>query len=156
MLASDNPNHSLGLVIYDVARQLRINFDRRATGIGMSRAQFSILVALKRNEGQRQVDLAEAMELKPISVVRLLDKLEKQGLIERRDDPDDRRAKRLYLTAKAAPLLDKLWIHGAETRKDALAGFTPEEDTQLMELLMRIRTNLSEKNQTRTKKAVAA
>ena len=81
----------------------------------MTRAQWAVLVRLDRSEGLNQSELAEMLDLQPITLTRLLDKLCDSGLIERRPDPDDRRAKRLFLTAAARPLLEQLSVLGEET-----------------------------------------
>ena len=87
--------------------------DQRARQFGISRAQWAVLVRLDRNEGLKQSELAEMLDLQPITLTRLLDRLADNGLIERRADPNDRRANRLYLTPAARPLLERLADLGA-------------------------------------------
>ena len=91
--------------INDVARLLRTLADQRAAKFGMTRAQWAVLFRLDRTQGLKQCELAEILDLQPITLTRQLDRLCDSGLIERRPDPDDRRVKRLYLTPAAAPVL---------------------------------------------------
>src|ERR1700723_876247 len=115
-----------GFIISDVARLLRTYADHKAAQFGMTRAQWAVLVRLDRAEGINQSELAEMLDLQPITLPRLLDKLAESGLIERRPDPDDRRAKRLFLTPAARPLLERLGSLGDELMGTALAGVDRE------------------------------
>jgi MarR family transcriptional regulator, transcriptional regulator for hemolysin len=133
---------SFGFLVNDVSRLLRRNFDKRAQKIGLSRAQWQVLAWLKRNEGISQTKLAELLEMSPMTLVRLIDRLEIQGLVERRAHPSDRRIYQLYLAGNAQPSLDRLWAMGAETRAEALAGIAPEVERVLVEILLKIRKNL--------------
>src|ERR1700691_1971696 len=108
-------------MLNDVARLLRTYADHRAAQFGMTRAQWAVLVRLDRSEGLNQSELAETLDLQPITLTRLLDKLCDSGLIERRPDPNDRRAKRLFLTAAARPLLERLSAFGEDMMGSALA-----------------------------------
>ena len=101
-------NREFSFILNDVARLLRTYADHKAAQFGMTRAQWAVLVRLDRAEGLSQSELAEMLDLQPITLTRLLDKLADSGLIERRADPDDRRAKRLFLTPAARPLLEQL------------------------------------------------
>jgi MarR family transcriptional regulator for hemolysin len=94
--------------IVESSRLLRNYIDQRAKGRGTTRAQWIVLFRLRQQEGLSQVDLAEVLELQPISLVRLLDRLVEHGLLERRNDPKDRRANRLFLTASGRQLVDDL------------------------------------------------
>lgn len=138
-----NLNSSIGFLIHDVARMMRWNFDRQAQGLGLTRAQWSVLAHLKRNNGAQQKVLAELMDVKPITLARHIDRLEQQGWVQRRDDPDDRRSKRLYLLPRAEPQLKLMQNLGQKVRKQALAGISEQEEHLLTELLTRIRDNLS-------------
>lgn len=95
-------------LLNDVARMLRTLADHEARKFGMTRAQWGVLFRLERSEGLKQSELAELLEIQPITLTRLIDRLHDNGLIERRSDPSDRRAKRLFLTPAARPLLDRL------------------------------------------------
>ena len=135
--------NSLGFIIHDVARQMRWDFDRQSQGLGLTRAQWSVLAHLKRKDGVQQKTLADLMEIKPITLARHIDKLETEGWVERRDDPQDRRAKRLFLTPKSAPMLNSLYEVGQKVHKKALQGISTSDEKQLLDLLVRIRDNLS-------------
>src|SRR6516164_11596657 len=101
-------NRELAFAINDVARLLRTYADHEARRFGMTRAKWAVLARLDRFEGLKQAELAEMLDLQPISLTRLLDGLADNGLIERRPDPNDRRGNRLYLTPAARPLLERL------------------------------------------------
>src|SRR4029079_7639541 len=101
-------NREILFVISDVGRLLRTYADQKARRVGMTRAQWAVLLRLERHEGLKQSDLAEVFDIQPITLTRLVDRLCDNGLIERRADPKDRRAKRLYLTPAARPLLDRI------------------------------------------------
>ena len=143
-LAHDLPNRTLGFVLGDVARLLRKRFEQRAraAALGLTRAQSSVLAYLARQEGINQAALAHILEIEPITLVRLLDRLQSVGLVERRADPKDRRAYLLYLTAAAYPLLDRIFALAAEVREESLAGI-PEPDRQrLLDVLIAMKGNL--------------
>jgi DNA-binding MarR family transcriptional regulator len=135
-------DNSLGFVIHDVSRLLRLEFDRQAHALGLTRAQWSVLAHLQRQEGVQQVDLAHTMDIAPITLARHLDRLEQDGWLKREDDTSDRRAKRVYLTAKAAPMIKSLKQVGKKVRKKALLGIDEHEFNTFMELLFRMRGNL--------------
>src|SRR3974390_1319371 len=102
-----NPvEREIGFLINDVARLLRTHADQKASQFGMTRAQWAVLVRIERCQGLKQSELAEILDLQPITLTRLIDRLCDSGLIERRADPADRRAKRLFLTPAARPVLD--------------------------------------------------
>ena len=119
-------------------------FEQRARPVGLSRAQWRALAHLQRSEGVNQSRLAELLELEPISVARLIDRMEQAGFVERRKDPADRRAHRLYLTSRAGPLLQQGRALGDAVRGEAFAGFSESERETVTDLLVRIRSNLSE------------
>jgi MarR family transcriptional regulator, transcriptional regulator for hemolysin len=137
-------NRSFGFVLYETARLLSKRFDQRSKRLGLTRAQCQVLAYLVYHEGINQARLAELLELEPISVARLIDRMAQAGWVERRPDPQDRRAWRLFITDKAKPLFAEMIAVGREVRAEALSGFTPEESDQIMELLLRARRNLSE------------
>src|SRR5580704_19307784 len=119
-------NREFAFILNDVARLLRTYADYRAAQFGMTRAQWAVLVRLDLYEGLNQSELAEMLDLQPITLTRLLDKLCDSGLIERRPDPDDRRAKRLFLTPAARPLLEHLGSVGEDVMAAVLAGLEPQ------------------------------
>ena len=132
----------VGFLLSDTARILRRIIDKRARSIGMSRAQWAVLSRVSRNEGLRQVDLAAEMDMEPISVARIIDKLQAAGLVERRPDPDDRRAYRLHLLPAAGPVLEQVRAIGSSVLEPVLADFKPSEVDALVATLEGIRTNL--------------
>ena len=132
----------IGFALHDVARMLRTFADQRARDLCMTRAQWAVLVKLQRCEGVKQAELAESLDLAPITLARLIDKLTASGLVERRPDAADRRAYRLFLTEKALPVLERLGALGEELMARALAGLPPETLATLRQGLERIRGNL--------------
>ena len=132
----------LAFSINDVARLLRTYADYKAAQFGMSRAKWAVLARLDRFEGLKQTELADMLDLQPISLTRLLDGLCDNGMIERRPDPSDRRAKRLFLTAAARPLLNRLSDLGEEVMGMALAGVDRVEAKALLAQLSIIKDNL--------------
>jgi len=137
-----DPERSVGFLLHEVSRLLRRNFNRRVQDLGMSQAQWQALAHLSRLEGASQVTLAERLEIQPITLGRLIDRLEEAGLVERRRDPADRRAVRLYLTDKAQPLIDRMWAVAAKTREDAMASLPDERRELLIETLYAMKANL--------------
>lgn len=139
-----DPEQSIGFLVNDVARLLRRNFNRRAQKLGLSQAQWQALAYLSREEGVNQVTLAERLEIQPMTLARLIDRLQDAGLVARQPDPDDRRAFRLYLTAAAQPLLARMWDLALETREEALSGLTEDKKQALIDALRHIKRNLAE------------
>ena len=129
--------------LHSAARLLRRDFDRRAKAHGLSRSRWQVLWHLAREQGQKQAELAERMDVAPISLARQLDKLQEEGLVERRSDPSDRRCFRIYLTDTAAPALKVLQELAQQTRERAMAGFAAGEVQLLQGLLGRLRQNLT-------------
>ena len=132
----------IAMNIMDVARLLRTYADQRARQFGISRAQWVVLIRLDRSEGLKQSELAEILDLQPISLTRLLDRLAENGLIERRADPNDRRVNRLYLTPAARPLLNQLTALGNEMMDEVLAGLDGRANERLLKDLLHIKDNL--------------
>jgi MarR family transcriptional regulator for hemolysin len=128
---------------------LRTYADQEAAQFGTTRAQWVVLARLDRSEGLKQSELAEVLDLQPISLTRLLDKLCEGGLIERRADPIDRRAKRLFLTPAARPLLEKLGDLGEKLMGTALSGVDRESVEQMIEKLGLVKENLRQAIQQR-------
>jgi DNA-binding MarR family transcriptional regulator len=134
---------TIGFLVNDAARLMRRDFERRTRSLGLTRAQWQTLFHLHRNEGCNQATLADLLDVEPITLTRVIDRLASSGLVERRADPGDRRARLLFLGERAHPLLEELKALGAETRETALAGISDDERTQLMTLLTKMRANLS-------------
>jgi len=126
----------------DVARAMRTYFDQRAREHGMTRAQWGALLRLERQEGMTQAEMAESLEIQPISLARLIDRLCDQRLVERRPHPTDRRANRLYLTASGRARLAQLVPLGREVSAEVLASFGEGETSKLLETLLRIKNNI--------------
>jgi DNA-binding MarR family transcriptional regulator len=141
------PAQMLGLIVNDLARLLRKRFEQvaRSRQLAVSRAQAAVIIHLARNEGINQVSLAQLMELEPITLVRLLDRLQAAGLIERRPDPHDRRARRLYLAPAAHPLLSRIKVLGNEVQAEALDGVAVADQEAFVQLLLTIKSNLMER-----------
>ncbi|MDR2214194.1 MAG: MarR family transcriptional regulator [Pseudomonadales bacterium] len=133
---------TLGFLLQDVARKMRWEFDRRASELGLTRAQWQVLASLLRFDGMQQKDLAELMDITPITLTGLLDRLERDGWVERRADPVDRRAKRVYLMDKVEPVTKSIRKIGDEIRQQTLSGLSEAQQTHLMRTLQHMRGNL--------------
>ena len=139
-------DRSFGFLVHDVARLFGRRFNQRALlFLGLTRAQCKVLGYLARYEGINQAGLADLLEIKPMTLVRQIDRMEEDGWIERRPQPGDRRARRLVLTEKARPILDCILDLSNEVRTEAFAGLSREEGKHLNELLRRVHANLSER-----------
>jgi len=137
-------SRELLFLISDVARLLRTYADQRARAHGMTRAQWAVLLRLERHEGLKQSDLAELLDIQPITLTRLVDRLCDNGLIERRADPKDRRAKRLHLTAEARPLLDRIVDRVENLSETVLDGVAPGSIGAMQSQLGTMRENLKQ------------
>jgi MarR family transcriptional regulator for hemolysin len=136
---------SFGFLVNDVARLFGRRFDHNGRRLGLTRAQCRTLGYIARNEGINQAGLADLLEIRPMTLVRQIDRMEEAGWIERRADPADRRARRLFLTAKARPILGRILDVANETRDEALVRLKPAEAGQLIDLLKRVHATLSER-----------
>lgn len=134
---------TLALLLHDVARLQRKRFDQRARNACLTRSQWQTIACLSKHEGINQAGLAELLEIEPITVVRTLDRLAERGLIERRQHPTDRRTWRLFLTEAARPLLETMQRIGEATRAETLEGVSEAERAQLVQSLIRMKTNLT-------------
>jgi MarR family transcriptional regulator for hemolysin len=137
-----SPEREIGFALHDVSRMLRTFADQRARALNISRSQWAVLVKLQRCEGVKQSELADQLDLAPITLARLIDKLTAAGLVVRRDDAQDRRANRLFLTEKAGPTLERLGRLGEDLMSRALNGLEPQTIACLRQGLERIRHNL--------------
>lgn len=122
---------------------MRKAFDRRAVGLGVTRAQWKVLFRLERQPGLRQIELADMLDIEPITLSRIIDRLEEAGLVERLADPADRRAWRLHITARAKPLVEKLRSVADEMIAEAFAGIDPKHIEITRQVLGRVRENAS-------------
>ena len=134
---------NLGTMLADTSRLLRRSFDVRARDIGVTRAQWQVLTTLLRHEGINQGGLADLLDVDPITVCRMVDRLQDATLVERRADPADRRSWRLFLTSRAHDLLAQLRPLADALIEEALAGIDDGERDRLRDLLDRVRENLS-------------
>ena len=139
------------MLIGDVGRLIRVEADRRARAHGMTRAQWLILAWLNRQPGMSQKELAEKLEVEPITVARLVDRLEARALLERRPDPADRRVWRLHLLPGVEPVLDALEQQREELFAHATARLEAGEVEAAIATLMTMRATLSRNQETRTK-----
>ncbi len=141
---AEHPQRGFGFLLKDVVRLMGRNFERRIAPLGMTQSQWRALLRLARKEGVNQASLAEQLDIRPISMTQTIDRLQAAGLVERRPDPDDRRAVRLYLTEAARPLLRQIDGLIAATLEEALAGLSEAARHQLVEQLARIKENLQQ------------
>jgi MarR family transcriptional regulator, transcriptional regulator for hemolysin len=141
--SSKNLQRSFGFLLKDVSRLYVQRFEQRAGALGLTLPQCKALVHLAQGEGISQAQLSEATDLDPMTLVRILDRMETDGWLERRRDPADRRARRLYLTAKGRPLVDEIWNLVDLTRGEAFAGIPKQRTEQLIALLETIRNNIA-------------
>ena len=144
-IASDRAfsrGRDVAFALNDAARLLRTYSDHRARELNTTRAQWAVLSRLQRCEGAKQSELAEALDIAPITLVRLIDKLAAAGMVERRDDPADRRAHRLYLTDKAIPALSALGRLAEDVMGRALAGLDDATIEAILVGMTTIKANL--------------
>lgn len=130
----------LGFLIADIARLMRSQFAAQLTGSPLTFAEARTLIFVARFEGSRQVELAELAEVQPMTMARLIDALVRHQFVERRPDPQDRRAFRIYLAAAAGPELERIRSCGLQLQQQALATL---DETQVKQLLQQIRQNLT-------------
>jgi MarR family transcriptional regulator for hemolysin len=134
---------NVGFLLREASRRYVQRFEVRASELSLNLPQCKALVRLEKNEGVSQARLAELAEVDAMTMVRLLDRMEADGLLERRPDPEDRRARCLYLTAKAKPLLAQIWRLSDTTREEVFAGIGKSERDVFMSVLERLHDNLS-------------
>jgi DNA-binding MarR family transcriptional regulator len=137
-----DPERNVGTLIAEISHLQRRNFNRRARTFGLTQPQWRAITFLRRAEGVNQATMAEVLELQPISLARLIDRMEASGWVERRPDPSDRRAVKLFLTPKAQPFLMEMRSAARETYEQATAGLSAADCEQLLQHLGAIKTNL--------------
>jgi len=133
---------NLGFLLGDAARLIRRAFDEKARTIGVTRPQWRVMTMLSRNAGISQGALADLLEVEPMSLSRMIDRMAGAGLVERRANPDDRRAWQLYLTDDAEPLLGQLRALADDLFVEAMAGLSAGDVEHMHEMLQVIRGNL--------------
>ena len=138
--ADKNP---FGFLVTDVTRLMRKHFDRRAVRFNMTRAQWRALKRISYSEGMRQADLAEQLEMEPIAVGRVIDRLENSGFVERRADPGDRRAWRLFLTARTHDIIADMERIADELFRQSQRGIPAAEIKTMISVLARMKENLN-------------
>ena len=137
-----NTDQYIGVVISDIARLMRTEFDRRAKKLGLTRPQWLLLSRLHRHPGLSQSELATMLEVEKATAGRMIDRLEANGWVKRRSVPGDRRVKRVYLTAEAEREHKRMWPVAEATVDDALADLSAQDSKRLYELLSRVKETL--------------
>lgn len=143
-MTSSPVDPSFGLLIYEISRQMRKRLEQRAKGLGLTRAQWQALVKLKRNPDLSQAQLADMLDLEPITVSRLLDRMEEAGLIARRPHPTDRRIRLVSVTETARPILDEFRVLVDELHEEILGQLSAADRAGLIDQLTAIRAILAE------------
>ena len=138
----DDRLRNFGFLLKELSRRYVQRFEVRAREISLTLPQCKVLARLEKNEGVSQARLAELAEVDAMTMVRILDRMEADGLLERRPDPADRRARCLYITAKAKPLLEEIWRLSDATRAEVLEGIGQHERDVFISVLERIHVNL--------------
>ena len=133
---------TIGFLLNDVARLLRKRFEQNARESGLTRAQWQVLAYLARNEGIQQSALADILEVEPITLARMIDRLEAALLVERRNHPTDRRVWQLFLKPAANELIASMQEIGELTRAEALAGVSDADQQVLTRVLTQMKSNL--------------
>jgi MarR family transcriptional regulator, transcriptional regulator for hemolysin len=144
-MVSPTLDRSFGFLLHDIARLLRKRYEQRARPLGLTRAQWQALSQLQRREGINQSGLADLLEIEPITVARLVDRMQEAGMVERRKDPADRRAHRLFLTGRGRPMLEHGRALADAVYAEAFAGVAAADRERLIDLLLHVRGNLSDR-----------
>lgn len=140
----ESAERNIGYLIHDAARLMRVNYDRRMRDLELTRSQWWVLNHVYFNEGIIQTELSAILEIERATLGRLLDRLEEKGWIERRPDPNDRRAKRVFLTREVDDLIQTMRERAAELREQALSGLSANDQEWLIDTLIKIKKNLSQ------------
>ncbi len=138
------PVEHVGYLIGDVSRMLRTVYDRRVEPLGLTRSQWRVLARISRIEGCTQTALAGELEIEKPTLGKLIDRLEEKKWVERRPDRNDARIKRLFLTERAAPLLDQMFVLADDVLDTAISGLSGKEADRLNKALLKIKNNLTE------------
>jgi len=139
----ENFDRDLMILLHDVARLLRTRSDQRARMRGMTRAQWVILARLARQPGISQNEMANLCDVEPITIGRLIDRLEAHGLVERRADPKDRRVRRLHLLPAAEPILEEITEYREMLNEEIVEGLDERARTKLTDTLVFIKSKLT-------------
>jgi MarR family transcriptional regulator, transcriptional regulator for hemolysin len=137
-------DRTFGFLVHDVSRLVKRRFDRRArqTGLPITRRQAAVVLYIARHEGVSQAEVANWLDIEPIALVRMLDKLAEEGLVERRAHPTDRRVRTLWLAPGAAPVVERILDVNQAIREEAFAGAPPGTRDALIEALTVVKDNL--------------
>jgi MarR family transcriptional regulator, transcriptional regulator for hemolysin len=136
---------NFGFLVHDVSRLIKRRFDRRArqTGLPITRRQAAVMLYIARNEGVSQTEVATWLDLEPIALVRMLDKLNEEGLVERRAHPTDRRVRTLWLTPAARLVVTQILAINKTIREEAFAGMPTHARDTVIDILDAIKGNLA-------------
>ena len=137
------PTEHVGYLIGDVSRMLRTVYDRRVEPLGLTRSQWRVLARISRIEGCTQTALAGELEIEKPTLGKLIDRLEEKQWVERRPDQNDARIKRLFLTKRAGPLLNEMFVLADDVLDAAISGLNGEEAEHLNKALLKIKNNLA-------------
>lgn len=141
---------NFGFLLKELSRRYVLRFEELAGGIPLTLSECKVLVRLEENQGVSQARLAVLADLEPMTMVRLLDRMEADGLLERRPDPEDRRARQLYLTPRAKPVLEQIWRLSDATRAETFAGISRADRERVISTLERMHANLCALQDSRT------
>ena len=135
---------NFGFLVHDVSRLIKRRFDRKArqTGLPITRRQAAVVLYIARNEGVSQTEVATWLDLEPIALVRMLDKLNDEGLVERRAHPTDRRVRTLWLTPAARPMVTQILAINKAIREEAFVGMPAHARETVIDILDGIKGNL--------------
>ncbi|MFC0206351.1 MarR family winged helix-turn-helix transcriptional regulator [Novosphingobium soli] len=142
-MRDESPKRQVGLRMTIIARLQRNNFDRKVAALNVTRSQWAMIAIVARYPGSTQRTIAEYLEMSEASAGRLIDRLCADGLLERRDRRDDRRARAVYLTEQAKPLLDQLGAIASDSEQRMFSGFSDDEVDLLLNFMTRIYENVS-------------
>ena len=137
-------DHNIGFLVTDISRLIGTEYNRIMKPLGLTRAQWRLIVHLHRQDGMTQSELAELLDVGKVSAGGLIDRLEHSGWVERRADPTDRRSNRVHLTKKGRAIEKKMGSTGAELTRQTLRNLGPDERAQLVDLLIAVKNNLLE------------
>jgi MarR family transcriptional regulator, transcriptional regulator for hemolysin len=137
-------DRTFGFLVHDVSRLIRRRFERQArqTGLLITRRQAAVVLYIARNEGVSQAEVAAWLDIEPIALVRMLDKLHEEGLVERRAHPTDRRVRTLWLTSRAEPVVERILEINQTIREESFAGLEPGTRVAMIAALGSIKDNL--------------
>jgi MarR family transcriptional regulator, transcriptional regulator for hemolysin len=152
----DEFHRDLLFLLHDVARLMRVEADKRARQHGMTRAQWAILIWLERQPGISQKELSEILEVEPITVARLIDRLEARGMVERRPDPRDRRIWRLHLLPPARDVIHEIDDHRADMTRIVTEGIEEKDLETMIEALLRMKSTLTQDSHARSRQVETA